>query len=279
MQGPVENALMIVCAGNAYLQGENIDGFWPNARTFKFLELCEFRLRPESGDAEDEFPLFAADPMAWFASLKPWCRALRLHCISSERQPNQDTEAPDRMLVGLVGGGPRWLIEAVGERRSQLWEGYHRLGDRNAADGRIWRCMHVPCGEADPDQVTGPNILFAITDLKKVLVEIEAYAREQNLDGFADCFARASKAAKAEDIDDIPWAGEVYAWTGFNKMQLGWLAAIQHAWVFGGMGSWNDVGASGDARYEELSERLYRTLNACTTGLANSTSPVFLSYM
>jgi hypothetical protein len=279
VQGPVENALMIVCAGNIYLQGGDIDGFWPDAQTFRYLELCEFRLRPESGKDDDEHPLLAADPMAWFASLKPWCRALRLHAITRERQPNQQTDAPDRMLAAFVGGGPRWIIEAVGETRSQLWEGYHRIGDQKAKDSRIWRCTHLPCGEANPDEVTGPNILLAMTELKKVLTEIEAYAREQNLDNFADCFASALKAAKADEIEDYPWAAEVIRWTGFNKMQLCWLIAIQHASVFGGMGSWNDVGLTGDPRYDQLSERLYTLLNACTTGLANSTSPVFLSYM
>ncbi len=279
MQGPIENALMIVCAGNAFLQGADMKGFWPDAKTFKYLELCDFRVPALEGKAGDQHPLLAPDPMAWFEALKPWCKGLRLHCTPSVRGPDQQTDAPDRMLVGLVGGGPRWLVEAVGEGRSEVWEGYYRIGDRNAVDKRIWRCTHVKQGEVNPDEVTGPNILFAINNLRKLLPEIEAYAREQKLDHFADCFARAGVAAKADDLGDMQIAAEVYSWTGFNKMQLCWFEAIQHASVFGGMGSWNDVGRQDDPRYEELSERLFNTLNACTTGLANSTCPVFLSYM
>jgi len=279
MQGPVENAFMIVCAGNAILGGAELPTFWPEAKTFRYLEICEFRAPSPSGKIDDEYLLVAADPMAWFETLRPWCKGLRLHCYPSTRGLDQKTDAPDRMLVGLVGGGPRWLIEAVGEGRSEVWEGFYRIGDKQAADGRIWRCTHVKQGEVNPDEITGPNIMFAMNSLRKILPEIEAYARERGLDAFADCFARASAAVKADDIGNVDISAEVYAWTGFHKMQLCWFEAIQHASVFGGMGSWNDVGASGDARYEELSERLFNTLNACTTGLANSTCPVFLSYM
>jgi hypothetical protein len=273
MQGPVENALMIVCAGNAFLRGDDVGGFWPDAQTFKFLELCEFRLPPPSGEDADEYPLLAPDPMAWFASLRPWSRGLRLHCVPRPRAANQTTDTPDRMLVAFVGGGPRWLIEAVGDGRSEVWEGFHRIGDQKAADGRIWRCTHVKQGEINPDDVDPPNLMIVIRLLREVLVEIEAYARAEKLDGFADCFARASHALKAEDVEDYPWSADVLRWTGFHKMQLRWLQAIKHAWVFGGMRSWNDIGGKGEV-YEELSERLYNTLNATTAALANSTYPV-----
>ena len=38
------------------------------------------------------------------------------------------------------------------------------------------------------------------------------------------------------------------------------LGAAQSAWVFGGMGSWNDLGFEGEdqALYDRLSEELYR---------------------
>ena len=52
--------------------------------------------------------------------------------------------------------------------------------------------------------------------------------------------------------------------------QLGILEAIMSASVFGGMGSWNDIGGEGE-RYDELSQRLYVSLNDVTAGLANST--------
>jgi hypothetical protein len=49
------------------------------------------------------------------------------------------------------------------------------------------------------------------------------------------------------------------------------LDAVQSASVFGEMGSWNDLGFDGDAqaKYEEVSARLYAALNDAICAAAN----------
>jgi hypothetical protein len=269
MQGPIENALMLVAAGNSYLQGRDIAGFWPDAPTFTFLKLCEFRLPPASAKDTDDHPLAAADPMEWFASLKPWSRGLRLHTVARKRARNQTTDAPERMLVGLVGGGPPWLIEAVGDPLSQLWEGFYRLGDRNDANRKIWLCTHIRQGEIAATDVEPVELASALVDLRAVLPEIEDFAREEQYDSFADCFARASKALDTGVALDAPWVAETLRFSGFDPEKLGVLQAINHAWVFGGMGSWNDLG--GGEQYDALSDRLFNALNNAIAGLGNAT--------
>jgi hypothetical protein len=51
------------------------------------------------------------------------------------------------------------------------------------------------------------------------------------------------------------------------------LDASQKAWVFGGMGSWNDLGSEGDDQklYERLSDRLFRAVNEAIEAAATST--------
>lgn len=52
------------------------------------------------------------------------------------------------------------------------------------------------------------------------------------------------------------------------------LDACQHASVFGGMGSWNDLsfdGADAEA-YERVSERLFRALNRAIAAAANESA-------
>ena len=269
MQGPTENALMLTAAGNAFLAGRDMRGFWPDAPTFQFLKLCEFRLPPPSGNDADEYPLRASDPLAWFATLKPWCKGLRLHFTKHKRGPNQQIDAPDRMLAAFVGGGPRWLIEAVGEIESELWEGFHRLGDRQDPDRRIWLCTHVLQGKIATKDVVPARFPEALDDLRAALPAIEAYAREEKYDNFADCFTRAREALDGSKVEAAPWVDDLVRYTGFDQRQLGVLMAINHAWVFGGMGSWNDLG--GGERYDEVSEALYNALNDCISALANST--------
>jgi hypothetical protein len=55
-------------------------------------------------------------------------------------------------------------------------------------------------------------------------------------------------------------------------MQL--LGAAETAWVFGGMGSWNDMGFHGETQthYEEVSEELYKLVNKVIVASANSRS-------
>jgi len=53
------------------------------------------------------------------------------------------------------------------------------------------------------------------------------------------------------------------------------LWAAQAAWVFGGMGSWNDLWFEGDDQslYEQLSEDLYQLLNVAIVIAANTSAP------
>ncbi len=267
MQGPIENALMLAAAGNAFLGGKDIAGFWPNAPTFHFVKLFEFRDRPASGRDEDEYPLVAPDPMAWFQHYKGRARGFRLHHMAGERtEAQKQIKAPDRMLVGFVGGGPRWLVEVSLGQTSEMWEGFHRFGDRKEA--KPWLCTNIMQGEVAAGDLKPVDLNDALSDLRTILPEIEAFAREEKLDNFAECFANASKAL-ASPPAETPWLHDVARYAGFDQRQLSVLQAVGHAWVFGGMGSWNDTG--GGPRYDELSERLFAALNDTICGLANST--------
>ena len=270
MNGHIANALALVCAGNLFLAGKDIEGFWPDAPAFRFMKLIEFRHQPASGKDEDDYPLVASDPMEWFDNLKPWCRGLRLHNIPPTRGPDQQLDAPDRMLAGFVGGGQRWLIEAVGETESEIWEPFHRVGDQKDPQRRIWKCAHIMQGKApraamDADAALG--LVAAVAAFRKALVHIETYARDEKYDNWAEIFNEATSVIDAArpTIEQ----GEMERFTGFSDYQAAINEACSRAWVFGGMGSWNDTG--GGKRYDRVSQALYDTLNACIAALANST--------
>lgn len=270
MNGHIANAVAIVCAGNRFLHGGDIGAFWPEAPVFNFMRLVEFRHPPTSGKDTDDYPLVASDPMEWFESLKPRCRGLRLHQSAPARGPNQQLDVPDRMLAGFVGGGQRWLIEAAGETESELWEPFHRIGDRNDPQRRIWKCTHIMQGlaprlELDADVM---KLDDAVARFRKALVPIETYARDEKFDNFADIFNEAIAAidsGKPLIEGDDPMA----TYTGFSDRQAAIFEACSRAWVFGGMGSWNDLG--GGERYDRVSQALYDSLNDCIAAVANST--------
>lgn len=270
MNGHIANAVALVCAGNQFLAGKDIDGFWPGASVFNFMKLVEFRHPPASGKDADDYPLVASDPIEWFEMLKPWCNGLRLHNVKPIRGPNQQTDTPDRMLAGFVGGGQRWLIEAIGKSESEIWEAFHRLGDRNDPERRIWKCTHIlqsrlPRAEIDVDAT--PTLDDAVDRFRKALVRIETYARDEKYDNWADIFNEATDTIDA--AKPMIEQGDMARFTGFDDRQAAVFEACSRAWVFGGMGSWNDLG--GGERYDRVSQALYDSLNDCIAALANST--------
>ncbi len=272
MNGHVYTNLMLTCAANLSLRGGDITGFWPGSDAFRFTGACDFREPPhEPGDGV-EYPLVASDPLDWFAKLKPGFRGLRLHHTARKRAANQRTEVSDRMLAGMVGGGQRWLIEAVGEGASELWEGFERIGDREEPNRKIWLWTFIRQGNApraamDAD-VAGPGLDDAVAHFRQALTEVEAYARTESYDNFAEIFREAlSELDRAADGTAADWGDARY--TGFDARRLSIMSAASRASVFGGMGSWNDLG--GGETYDKVSEALYATLNDCIMALANST--------
>ena len=274
MNGHIYHQLMLTGAGNHFLRGGDVSGFWPNADAYRFDKSCEFRTPPQTGEAKDDFPLVAADPLAWFAGLKAYAVGLRLIHVKRARGPDQQLEVADRMLAGMVGGGARWLVEVVGKDQCEFWEGFERVGDQKDPERKIWLWTNICIGgcsrqEADTD-VSPLTLEGAVALLRAALVEIEAYARQEKYDNFADIFREAIGGLDSDGSDrSTAWPEANYA--DFDRRQMQVLSSMGHASVFGGMGSWNDLG--GGETYDKVSETLYMTLNDCAVALANSTFP------
>ncbi len=266
MQGPIAQALMLTAVGNAYLQGKDVSGFWPNAAVFMFSKSCDFRELKGDDDRE-----IAPDPVAWFATLRG-ARGLRLHYAPRPREEGQSLPVTEHQMVGFVGGGPAWLIKEVHERASVLWQGFDRLGDRSDPDRKIWLNTYLRIVETVPQALSAPSLEEVSADLDAVLADIEDLARRMRFSPFDEIFA----AARASLRDPAPQVGgflEDFArYAGASEMQQRVLAAASLAWVFGGMGSWNDIAPSDEfsADYERLSARLFETLKACVCAVANA---------
>jgi hypothetical protein len=110
-----------------------------------------------------------------------------------------------------------------------------------------------------------------VRELHESLYDIHAFASRNNCGGFTECFARALSALDGDFAasgyhKDLAPAGVL------SSQALQILHACQHGWVFGGMGSWNDMGFDGDEgkAYDRVSERLFKAINAAIAAAANS---------
>jgi hypothetical protein len=132
MQGTIAQIVALTTHGNSILQGA------PNARslefqssnsTFTFCESVQFSV-PASGLLTRKESVYAADPHNWFERLnKEGIYALRMSYGAST-----GNKIADRMLVGFVGGGGKWLIETWGPEHSDFWESRWVVGNKDSID-------------------------------------------------------------------------------------------------------------------------------------------------
>jgi hypothetical protein len=256
----------MVAVGNAALAGRDVSSFYPTDPIFRYSASLDF-LSPRDAGALKHVAHGSAD---WFAKLqKRSCRGLRLH--NSPMQQNQKLgHIDDRLLVGMVGGGPRWLIEAVYGDRSELWEGFDRIGDKNAADKKIWLSAYVLIGEAASADKIDTGIAAAARDVRDALLSIEAVARAIPGEPFAEAFIAARETL---DGKELPYPLEFLRHTQMSSDAQRLIKATGRAWVFGAMGSWNDVGvdAAMKPRYRSASKALFDALTRAVLVVANST--------
>jgi hypothetical protein len=272
MQGTIAQIIALTLEGNAALRGIASGGLEQTHSTMSFCEFVRFvdLTKTPTGWSER---LVADEPSTWFQYLKDrGFISLRL-TYGPSNDPNVDGNGvTDRMLVGFVGGGGRWLIQASKPGTSDHWEARWTVGDQQRTDRRIWRVTYGRIARSHPIEAAGQVDLRVIRErFHDVLVEIRAFAVKQDLAGFANCFAKG-----LDDLDSESPAN------GFHKELLNasllpvsaiqLLSAAQSSWVFGGMGSWNDLGFDGQDQetYERLSEELYIVINRAIVAATNS---------
>jgi hypothetical protein len=266
VQGPIAQAAALTIFGNDVLNGVGRDNFWPDSTVFQFCKTVSFVILSGQPTAPDE-SLFAEDPASWISKLKDeGTVGLRLHC-GARNDPNQD-----RMTVGLVGGGGRWLVEAVRHSASDLWEASWTVQNQNAPDRKIWTVVYYRVGvNRTPINrpIRGARALRA--ELQAALLKLEEFSTRQDLDSWVSVFRRANDSFDAENPLAAVYHSDIAPSTRLSLEAKRLLGAVQSAWVFGGMGSWNDLVFEGQVatEYDVLSNALYANLVQALCEAAN----------
>jgi len=248
--------VVLTAAGNAAIAHVPKRPPWPDYVGFAFQRDCVF--------SDKDKVVLASDPNAWIESLRSRCSGLWLHCVPRA--------GDDRLNSAFLGGGPRWIIEAVQQGGSELWEGEDRIEKPDAPDRRIYRVTYTRIATG----WTRPRPNLRISGVKAAIdsavAAVETFARDEAAH-FVPFFSRAR--AELHDAEVAPSADhlEEFAELGLEARQL-W-AAITSAYQFGGMGSWNDRSYEGEkgGQYDAISQALFDALNAGIEAVANSTFP------
>jgi hypothetical protein len=269
LQGPIVQVLALVLHGNKYLQTGEVKDFFPTNSVFQFCERVSFASQQDGGGSVTRIP-YAANPTEWFQRL----RAENVEGLRAHYTPRNEEARRDRRSVGSVGGGGRWLIEAVKDQESDLWEGQWEVGNKDDPYHRVWLVVYDRIAEGWKSPDPRPHDLSGTAaDLETIIVKIREFAESHEENDFVAWFNRGLDRLTSDNPmegiyhEDLCPAGIV----SLEAMRL--LAASQEAWVFGGMGSWNDIGFTGKEGevYESLSESLFQLLSRAAVEAANTT--------
>ena len=272
MQGIIAQAAALAIFGNDILRGYSREDFWPASSVFKFCKAVRFVALSDEA-AKPTKSLFAEDPMQWILRLRDeGTSSLRLHAVA-----HNDPGISDRMSVGFVEGGGRWFIESQQARVSDLWQARWQSLNKDDPDRRIWDVAYFRIDHGRPHIPLQTKSITALRqDLMMVLSKIEAFAVRQKLEYFAGVFRKATGLLSSDHPLSQTYHSDFAPTPAMPLEAKQLLGAVQTAWIFGGMGTWNDLGFDGDDQRESdaLSGELFLLLNQAICSAVNTTSGV-----
>jgi hypothetical protein len=269
MQGEVAQLIALVCHGNASLRGQQVPALFPDHVMFRYCACVRFVKFGKTLRGKHKEDPVADSPESWFAHLQSVdARGIRIWHQSSEDAPIED-----RMSAAFVGGGGTWAMEAIlPKNRSAFWLSQWEVGNREAPDRRIWQVTYGQVSQGTSPAAPAINLSEVADHLAANLSEIHAFAQQMEAHGFAECFSRALTCL---NTPEAKLSRSKYEFAPPDVLAPGArcvLDACDYAWVFGGMGSWNDLyfGDDHHARYEQLSEQLYDAIIAGIVAATNT---------
>lgn len=268
MVGTTAQLAALACQFNGHIRGLRTDALFLSNSTALFCEYIHFvrRRRTWLGMAE-EWAVLASTPEDWLAREARSGRSAILTHDSID-----DPRMPDRKSAGFIGGGGRWLLNLVSDGRRDVWEPRWLVGDRKAAERRIWRVSYALLAQnaAMPATLAVPDALIPV--LNQTLSQLVTFCDDNRLENFGACFRKAQDCLTADDPLALVYHKDLAPEGLLDLSARRLLAACQAAWVFGGMGSWNDLGIDGidGSRYAALSNDLFTQINNGICSSVNS---------
>lgn len=172
-------------------------------------------------------------------------------------------------IASAFSNGVRWGLLTTGPR-SQLWFADWQVSDPQAKDSRIW-AVTASRVRANGAAARRPDVPRASETLATRLASISEFAARQGFDDWQPWFERASSMLTDPDPAPRYHADMIPPSRPLEQRQLA--AAAIEAWVFGGMGSWNDVWLPDEhdrADYDWQTESLYVAVVDALLAVANA---------
>ena len=258
MNGELAQCVVLTSFGNAWLHAENPDpvaAALENHSVFQHVRTIQF------GEAEPEAgaPAFAH----WVASLRDK-NPRRLWLSQPETLCGTDLSRASAFANACSRG-----ILVDSDDHCQLWWPLWSIRDAEST----WRVHYrTSTTTAPPNE---PDLAAATHSFRQAVADALEFAEASGWKHWAGCFAESLDCLRSAHV-----ANEYLPPCGYSPEARRLLAAADIAWVFGGMGSWNDLAFSvpdRQARYLTVTDQLYRAVHGAIVGATNAFDPGLLA--
>ncbi|MEM6551577.1 MAG: hypothetical protein AAF750_05570 [Planctomycetota bacterium] len=257
MNGEIAQCVAFTCHAKAFITGFSTNVPDLDHSTTRFCNQVSFQKTYKPLFRKQKQRILAETTAQWFDLLRRRkARRLVLHRIAGN-----EPGFSDRMLAGLTGGGGTWLIEDQSSLVPTLWIPRWTVSRKGATDNRIWSVDYFEYEGHIPTSRKTRDVHTASQKLEQALsAVIDFCVAQNNPSDFQDSFTTAKNTLNQGDLNGYHQDLAPEDWLPEAAQRL--LDACQSSWVFGGMGSWNDMSFNGNAQmeYERVSENLYNAV-------------------
>lgn len=233
MTGILAQTITVTSYGNEYLRTGKLTNFYPENSTFQHCNSVDFREMRKGFlfSKKKEFTV-ADNPSEWFALLKKeGCKKLRLYYHAEQSDVHT--------LAGFVGGGGNWFIECVYGKHSDFWIS-NWSHDKNLND-KPWKVTYVKAVTKQPTINLQYDLVEIRQKLKDILEKITVFAFKETFENWGEIFEKAKKTLESENPESEFYHPDLIVPDNYELKNRQLLMSAGKSFVFGGMGSWNDV--------------------------------------
>ncbi|CAG1016793.1 hypothetical protein ANAEL_05837 [Anaerolineales bacterium] len=265
MNGELAQIVSLVTHGNAYLNGENVD--LSTNSTFQYVSAVKFARYKSNQDKQGVE--IASNVSDWFSFLRS-IKATRLWNIAFGWQ-RQDI--PEHAADAFSGGVPR-AIQADLPRGFELWYPQWKTSGNDKKPWLVeYRSLMFPNSHALPAQ----KLNGVKNQLRQAISQAQKFANRSDVNENNWC-AWFTKSLEILDSSSpiAPFHPDMLPDKGFSLEARQVLASAVQSYVFGGMGSWNDLGfekPETQKEYEKITRKLYEAVKFSITMSSNSYEP------
>ncbi|RPI87365.1 MAG: hypothetical protein EHM41_05265 [Chloroflexi bacterium] len=253
MNGELAQIIALILYGNEYLSSheKSVPELLTSHSTFQFVSDLTFEKEKSLLDNFRKSSTPVKDTHTWFSYLrKQGVQVLKLGVL------NLSGDLPQH-IASAFAGGSSWVLETD---KRKCWRAKWRAKDQQHPQRKFWAVEYWEQSKM-PVMTDFPDIETAYQDLEISITEAKIFSEKNKL-GWENWFAEAIELLH-NLAPVLPYHNDLLPPSNNNIRYRQLLAGATKAWVFGGMGSWNDIYFADAAQqkvYERISKSLYQAV-------------------